>query len=328
MHKDRGNSMHQLIFFKKMGTYLIRVGVAATLLTSLTGMAAAQDEGHRWTVNVGARFTPLVGSLNRRLDNGWNISFGGGYNFNGRFSLGGQIMYNGLGVSRGVLREFAVPDGNARIWAFTAEPRLNFAPRRKFTPYAVGGVGYYRRVVEFTQPTLAAVTVFDPFFFTFFPVLVPGNVVIGRAIRDGIGGNAGAGFQVPIGESGVKIFAEARSHYTDNGHIPYEDGSVYDWPPILTRTPKLARLSSGSLACFLGNSETVSRIVCFFGFSCDERQTANQGKPTEDSRQRRDSRLRHNMDFTAVGRRDVLGAQVENELRSEKQNAQGDQTET
>lgn len=104
------------------------------------------------------------------------LSFGGGYNFNSRFSLGGQIIYNGLGVSRGVLREFAVPDGNARIWAFTTEPRLNFAPRRKFTLYVVGGVGYYRRVVEFTQPTLAAVTVFDPFFFTFFPVLVPANV--------------------------------------------------------------------------------------------------------------------------------------------------------
>jgi opacity protein-like surface antigen len=173
MHKNTGNSMHQSIFFKKMRTYLIRVGVAATLLTSVTGMAAAQDEGHRWTANVGAGFTPLVGSLNRRLDNGWNISFGGGYNLNSRFSLGAQIMYNGLGVSRGVLREFAVPDGNARIWAFTVEPRLNFAPRRKFTPYVVGGVGYYRRVVEFTQPTVAAVTVFDPFFFTFFPVLIP-----------------------------------------------------------------------------------------------------------------------------------------------------------
>src|SRR5258706_849852 len=105
MHKDRGNSMHQLIFFKKMGTYLIRVGVAATLLTSLTGMAAAQDEGHRWTANVGARFTPLVGSLNRRLDNGWNISFGGGYNFNGRLSLGGPILYNCVVGSRGAIPE-------------------------------------------------------------------------------------------------------------------------------------------------------------------------------------------------------------------------------
>jgi opacity protein-like surface antigen len=212
--------MHQSIFFKKMHMYVIRVGVAAALLVSFAGMAAAQDEEHRWTANVGAGFTPLVGSLDTRLDNGWNISFGVGYHFTSRFSMGAQIMYNGLGVSRGVLREFALPDGNARIWAITAEPRLSFAPRRKFTPYVVGGVGYYRRVVEFTQPTLVAVTVFDPFFFTFSPVLIPARVVIGRVIRDGIGGNAGAGFQVPIGQSGFKIFAEARFHYSNNGGTP------------------------------------------------------------------------------------------------------------
>lgn len=211
--------MHKTMF-KKIRTHLIGSVAAMALLTSFGGVASAQEEEHKWTANVGAGFTPLLGALNQRLDNGWNISFGGGYRFSQRFSLGAQIMYNGLGVSRGVLREFAVPDGNARIWAFTVEPRLTFAPRRKFTPYVVGGVGYYRRVVEFTQPTLAAVTVFDPFFFTFSPVLIPANLVIGRAIRDGIGGNAGAGFQVPIGQSGVKIFAEARFHYSNNGHIP------------------------------------------------------------------------------------------------------------
>jgi opacity protein-like surface antigen len=157
-----------------------------------------------------------VGALDKRLDNGWHISFGGGYYFTKRFSLGGQVMYNGLGVSRGVLTELAVPDGNAHVWAITAELRLNFAPRSKFTPYVVGRVGYYRRVVEFTQPTVAAVTVFDPFFFNFFPVLVPAN---GRVIRDGVGGNAGVGFQVPLGH-GVKIFTEARYHYSNGGGIP------------------------------------------------------------------------------------------------------------
>jgi hypothetical protein len=128
-------------------------------------------------------------------------------------------MYNGLGVSRGVVNELAVPDGNARVWVFTAEPRLNFAPRRHFTPYIVGGVGYYCRVVEFTQPTVAAVTVFDPFF-GFFPALIPANEVIGRVIRDGIGGNGGLGFQAPVGHRGVKIFGEVRYHYSNGGGIP------------------------------------------------------------------------------------------------------------
>jgi len=211
--------MHQSIFFKKMRTYFIRTGLAAALLVSFTGTAAAQDEGHRWTANVGAGFTPLVGALDKRLDNGWNISFGGGYYFTRHFSLGAQVMYNGLGVSKGVLQELAVPDGNARVWAITVEPRLDFGPRHKFTPYIVGGVGYYRRVVEFTQPSVAAVTVFDPFF-GFFPALIPADVVIGKVIRDGVGGNGGFGFQVPVGHTGVKIFTEARFHYSNGGGIP------------------------------------------------------------------------------------------------------------
>jgi Outer membrane protein beta-barrel domain len=210
--------MHQSFFFKKRHTHLIRAGVAAALLVSFANLAAAQDEGHRWTANVGVGFTPLVGALDRRLDNGWNISFGGGYNFNRHFSLGGQIMYNGLGVSRGLLQEVGVPDGNARVWAITAEPRFTFAAHHKVTPYVVGGVGYYRRVVEFTTPTIAAVTVFDPFF-GFLPVVIPADLVIGRVIRDGAGGNAGLGFEVPVGR-GFKIYTEARYHYGSGGAIP------------------------------------------------------------------------------------------------------------
>jgi opacity protein-like surface antigen len=211
--------MHQSTFFQKMHAYLIRAGLAAAVIVSFTSIAVAQDEGHRWTANVGGGFTPLLGSLNRSLDNGWNISFGAGYHVTSRFSIGAQVMYNGLGVSSGVLQELAVPDGNARIWSVTAEPRLTFRPRHKFTPYVVGGVGYYRRVVEFTEPSLAAAVVFDPFF-GFFPALIPANHVLGRVIRDGVGGNAGFGFQVPVGQRGFKIFTEARFHYAGNGGVP------------------------------------------------------------------------------------------------------------
>ena len=197
-----------------------RAVAAAALLMASAGTAVAQDEGHRWTGNVGAGFTPLVGALDQRLDNGWNVQFGAGYHFTNRFSLGLEGMYNGLGVSRGVLNELAVPDGNAHVWVATVEPRLTFAPRYRFTPYVVGGVGYYRRTVEFTQPTVTAVTVFDPFF-GFVPTLIPADQVIGRITRDGIGGNGGFGFEIPVNRFGnAKVFAEARFHYSNGGGIP------------------------------------------------------------------------------------------------------------
>jgi outer membrane protein with beta-barrel domain len=205
-------------------TIVLHVGrtaicLATALLISAGGMSAQEEEGRKWTVNAGVGFSPLVGALDKRLDNGWHVSFGGGYNFNSRFSVGGQVMYDGFGVSRGVLQEVGVPDGNAHLWAITAEPRYSFAPGRKVDVHVVGGMGYYKRVAEFTKPTVAAVVIFDPFF-GFVPILVPANVVIGRITRDGIGGNAGLGFTMRLGRSGVKLFTEARFHYSNGGGIP------------------------------------------------------------------------------------------------------------
>jgi opacity protein-like surface antigen len=194
------------------------LGLAALLLISAKA-TIAQEESTRWTGNVGVGFSPLVGALDKRLDNGWHISLGGGYRLNARLSVGGQVMYNGFGVSSGVLKELSVPDGNSHLWAFTAEPRFYFAPRHKVNPYLVGGVGYYRRVVQFTRPTAVGVTVFDPFF-GFVPVVIPANQVLGTIVRDGIGGSAGFGFSVPIKQTGAKFFTEARFHYADGGRIP------------------------------------------------------------------------------------------------------------
>jgi hypothetical protein len=87
-------------------------------------------------------------------------------------------------------------------------------------PYVVGGVGYYRRTVEFTRPALVSVFIFDPFFGDLFNTLVPANQVLGRITEDGVGGSLGAGFALKFGESRVKFFTEARYHYADTGNIP------------------------------------------------------------------------------------------------------------
>ena len=72
------------------------------------------------------------------------------------------------------------------------EPSINAAENRRGSeerlhppgtvdPYFTGGVGYYRRTIQFTQPTVAPVDIFDPFFgFFFFPTLVPANLVLGN----------------------------------------------------------------------------------------------------------------------------------------------------
>jgi hypothetical protein len=186
------------------------------VVITIVGTASAQD--HRLTADIGAGYTPLVGAIGDRLDNGWHITFGAGYNFTDKFSILGRFMYNGFGVNRNVLIAADVPGADAHLIAVTAEPRIKFASSsHRVVPYFVGGVGYYRRTVNFTQPTLAAVTIFDPFF-GFTNILVPANQIIGSIVRDGIGGNAGLGFEFRLGNS-AKIFTEARFHYADNGGV-------------------------------------------------------------------------------------------------------------
>jgi hypothetical protein len=145
------------------------------------------------------------------LDNGWNMQAGGGYMFTPRFGLIADYQYNGLGVPRSILNQLQVPDGSAWVHSVTVGPEIRFAPERRVSPYFVGGVGWYRRTVQFTRPTLAPATIFDPFFGFFFPAFVPADIVLGSVTRDGFGGNAGGGFNVRVGTK-AKVFAEARYH--------------------------------------------------------------------------------------------------------------------
>ena len=197
-----------------------RLSLCGVVILATCCMCAHAQDDHRFTFNAGAGASPLVGDISTRLDNGWNATFGGGYNFSKNFAATIQYTYNGFGVSQRVLTEAQVPEGNSHLWSLTLDPKIKLNSVGKVNPYLVGGVGYYRRTVEFTQPSLVPVTVFDPFFGFFFNTFVPAHQVLGDIRQSGIGGNLGAGLDVKLGDSGVKAFAEARYEYADTGSIP------------------------------------------------------------------------------------------------------------
>lgn len=193
-------------------------GVAAALILIATVSACAQDE-RRFTLNAGAGFSPLLGQISDRLENGWNVTVGGGYDFTRHFETNLQFTYNGFGVRPLVLTEAGAPAANSHMWSITVDPKLRLHPSGRVDPYVVGGVGYYRRTVQFTQPTVASVFFFDPFFDTFFSELVPANIVLGNITRGGVGGNLGVGFDVPF-VGGTRFSIEARYQYASTGNIP------------------------------------------------------------------------------------------------------------
>jgi opacity protein-like surface antigen len=196
----------------------LRWGALVWLLCLVTALAAAQSE-RPVSINIGGGFSPLVGDVSSHLNNGWHMTGGVAYNVNSVFSIGPQFTYNGFGVSQSALKEAGTPGGDSHVWSLTAEPRLQLPFAYKFRPYVVGGVGYYRRTVNFTQPALINVTFFDPFFGYVFPGVVGTNQVLKTDSQSGVGGNAGAGFSIKLGQ-GTEFFTEARYVYAATGDVP------------------------------------------------------------------------------------------------------------
>jgi opacity protein-like surface antigen len=179
----------------------------------------AQDE-HGFTVHAGVGATPLTGDISTRLDNGWHATVGAGYNFSSFYSTTIDYTYHSLGVGKGVLAEAQVPDGSAWLWSITVNPKLRLHTKGKVAPYVVGGVGYYRRTVEFTKPALVPVFFFDPFFGIFFNTLVSANQVIGRIREGGVGGSLGGGVDWKLPGDRLKFYGEVRYHFADTGRVP------------------------------------------------------------------------------------------------------------
>jgi hypothetical protein len=137
-----------------------------SLLLSLTFLAAAisghaQIEGVRPVFHIGGGPTLTTNHLNNYVKNGFNFTGGGGIRAWRGVELLGEFNYNELGVQDQVIQTLQVPDGNARIYSVTGNLRFPLSTGR-VRPYVIGGGGWYRRTVEFTEPSVGAVNVFDP----------------------------------------------------------------------------------------------------------------------------------------------------------------------
>lgn len=176
------------------------------------GTAAAQD--NRFTFELGGGFTEPVQRTDGRAQTGFNVNLGAGVNLAPSFGILAEFGFNDLDLSNRVLAAAGVPAGTGRIYSVTLNPIIRLNPHGRFDVYVTGGGGFYRRTVEFTQPTVATVTAFDPFYGAIFPVAVPADTVLGSFSQNKGGLDVGAGFSVRVrGDSNVKLFAEARYHY-------------------------------------------------------------------------------------------------------------------
>ena len=184
-----------------------RLAVAGGAMTLLAAMAAAQ-EVPRFTFAVGGGFTNPVGNTGRHLDEGWNIMAGGGINFSRYVGAMIDLGYNRFGINSVTLNNAGFPGGNVGVFSATLDPIVHLNPGHHVDVYAIGGGGLFRLEQQFTQPGVATVTGFDPFF-GFYNFGVPTTEILSSYSVNKPGIDAGLGFAIGTRWHG-KLFAEAR----------------------------------------------------------------------------------------------------------------------
>lgn len=183
-------------------------------------VALAQNDFHHLTIYGGGGYTAVTGSISSRLDGGGNFQVGAGYKFNPLFSINGTFNFNQLGITRQALNEANQPDGNARVYTFTVDPKLTIPFGNRFSGYILAGGGWLRRTVQYTQPTVATTYIFDPWFGYFGPALVPANQILGTFSQNTGAWDVGAGLNFPLPRTNLKLYVEARYYegFTNNTH--------------------------------------------------------------------------------------------------------------
>lgn len=178
---------------------------------AMVPLAAQETENSFFTASLGAGFTTPVYGTGSQLDNGWNLDAQAGINlFAAHLGLVGDFSFNDLGINSTALSNVGFPGGSTYIWDFSVDPVIRFRPQSRVSFYLIGGPGVYHRYVDFTQPSVAYFTGFDPFFGVFYPVGVPVNQVVLSYSTTRFGVNGGAGINFGLGHGHAKFFAEAR----------------------------------------------------------------------------------------------------------------------
>ena len=139
---------------------------------------------------------------------GGNITVGAGVNFNRQFAMLVEYQFISDKLPGKIIAQTGADGGHAHIWSFTMAPVVSLFPRSSNDVYLTGGGGFYRKVTNFTNPSLAQYCTY------YYCGLVTVDQVVGHFSSNQAGWNIGGGYQHRMGgmfnDSKMKLFVEAR----------------------------------------------------------------------------------------------------------------------
>ena len=198
--------------------------LSAGIVLILASTVVFGQEGSRFSFGAGAGFTNPVGNAGRNLDYGWNARGSLGYKLSDYVGANLNVGYDSMGINSTTLSNLGVPGGDVHILSATVDPVVHLNPHGHVDFYVTGGGGLFHWYQQFTQPSVAVVPGFNPFF-GFFNAAVPATQVLSSYSVNKPGVDIGAGIAFGAIRHG-KFFAEARYD-----HI-FMTGSHVDYIPV------------------------------------------------------------------------------------------------
>lgn len=192
-----------------MGGSMRRITTLLSLFSFSVAAVCAQDF-LRWNANIGAGPTFGLSDSKDRLNTGFNITGGGGINFNRYFGLTGDFIFNDLGLSDRSLQAAGAPGGFAHLLGFSVNPVFRIAQERKVGGYLIGGYGIFKRTVNLTRPEVVPVFICDPWTFFCYEGSAVADVIYRSNSTWKGGWNIGGGVTYRLGDGNAKLYAEVR----------------------------------------------------------------------------------------------------------------------
>jgi hypothetical protein len=159
---------------------------------------------------AGGGFNAPTSASTPHISWGGNFSLGAGYRFNSRFSLMAEYQFIDDKLPGALIAETGASGGNAHIWSLTLDPVIDLFPKHNNDFYVTGGGGFYRKMTNFTDPSLVG---YCDYYYYYCGTGVA-NVVVGHFSSNQGGWNIGGGYThriAPEHDNGrIKLYAEVR----------------------------------------------------------------------------------------------------------------------
>jgi opacity protein-like surface antigen len=155
--------------------------------------AIAQESKLALSVGVGMGFNQ--GLTADFSDTSGNIVLGAGYNFNAAVTTLLEYQYYNFEVKSALIDQTDAEETVARLESLSAS--FIFRPSSKVGIYGIGGVGWYRRLIDLRGP----------------------SPVPEMSSNSALGVNVGSGVEFPLSGK-LKMFGELRYHYAYNSRTP------------------------------------------------------------------------------------------------------------